>query len=159
MSIEGKVASLHIATSGRTSMQTIDRALAVNGRGLEGDRYFNQLGTYSKRAGSGRQVTLIESEALEALARDYGVAISPAQARRNIVTRAIALNHLVGREFVIGEVRLRGMRLCDPCAHLESLSAPGALRGLVHRGGLRADILSGGLIRVGDSITVPAGAP
>jgi MOSC domain-containing protein YiiM len=159
MGIEGKVASLHIAASGGANMQTIDRALAVNGRGLEGDRYFNQLGTYSKRAGSGRQITLIESEALEALARDYGVAISPAQARRNIVTRAIALNHLVGREFVIGEVRLRGMRLCDPCAHLESLSAPGALRGLIHRGGLRADILSTGLIRVSASVTVPADVP
>lgn len=137
-------------------MESIANAFVVAGRGLRGDRYHDGTGTYSSHPGTGREVTLIESEALEALERDYGVAISPAQARRNIVTRAIALNHLVGREFVIGEVRLRGMRFCDPCAHLESLSAPGALRGLVHRGGLRADILSGGLIRVGDSVIVPA---
>jgi MOSC domain-containing protein YiiM len=95
---------------------------------------------------------LIESEALEALKRDYGVELEPAQARRNLVTRAVALNHLVGREFTVGEARLRGTRLCDPCAHLESLTTRAVLRGLIHRGGLRADVVSGGMIRVGDSI-------
>jgi MOSC domain-containing protein YiiM len=102
-------------------------------------------------------VTLIESEALEALKRDYGVDIDRAQARRNIVTRAVALNHLVGREFTVGEARLYGTRLCDPCAHLESLSARGARRGLVHRGGLRAEVVSGGMIRVGDPVTALSG--
>ena len=135
-------------------MQTVDRALAIAGRGLDSDRYCNACGTYSNRPGSGRQITLIESEALAALERDYGIALPPTQARRNVVTRAVALNHLVGRDFFVGEVRLRGMRLCDPCAHLESLSTRGALRGLIHRGGLRADILSSGIIRIDDSITL-----
>jgi MOSC domain-containing protein YiiM len=97
---------------------------------------------------------LIESEALEALKRDYDIEVEAVQARRNIVTRGVALNHLVGREFTIGEARLRGMRLCDPCAYLESLSARGVLRGLIHRGGLRADVVLGGTIRIGDAITV-----
>ena len=154
MAVEGTIVSLHVAPTGGAEMQTLKRVQAVAGRGLEGDRYFSGLGTYSKDPGAGRHVTLIESEALEAVKRDYGVELEAAQARRNIVTRATALNHLIGREFIVGEVRLHGMRLCDPCAHLEKLSAPGVLRGLIHRGGLRADVLSGGIIRVGDAVTV-----
>lgn len=138
-------------------METITQAFVVAGKGLAGDRYYEGSGTYSTLPGSGREVTLIESEALEALNRDYGVDIDGAQARRNIVTRAVALNHLVGREFIVGEARLYGTRLCDPCAHLESLSVRGALRGLVHRGGLRAEVVSGGMIRVGDPVTPLSG--
>ena len=133
-------------------METIGSARAVAGRGLEGDRYYEKLGTYSNRPGSGRAVTLIESEALEALKRDYGINIEAAQARRNIVTQAVALNHLVGREFTVGAIRLRGMRLCEPCAHLEKLAASGILRSLIHRGGLRAEVLSSGMIQLGDRI-------
>ena len=133
-------------------METIGSARAVAGRGLEGDRYYEKLGTYSSRPGSGRAVTLIESEALEALKRDYGINIEAAQARRNIVTQAVALNHLVGREFTVGAIRLRGMRLCEPCAHLEKLAASGILRSLIHRGGLRAEVLSSGMIQLGDRI-------
>jgi MOSC domain-containing protein YiiM len=150
----GRVASLHIAQCAGAEMQTVERARMVSGRGIEGDRYFNGGGTYSHRAGTGRQITLIENEALEALQRDYGITIAPALARRNVLTIGVPLNHLVGREFRVGEVRLRGMRLCDPCSHLERLSVPGMRRGLVHRGGLRADILSDGIVCVGDSITV-----
>jgi MOSC domain-containing protein YiiM len=150
--MQGRIISIHVAKTGGGPMETITHALIVAGRGLQGDRYHERIGTYSNNPGSGREVTLIESEALEALKREYGVEMAPAQARRNIVTRAVALNHLVGREFTVGEVRLLGMRLCDPCAHLESLSAPGALRGLIHRGGLRADVVAGGMIRVGDPV-------
>lgn len=150
---QGSIISIHIAKTGGAPMESIPHALVVDGRGLQGDRYHQGIGTYSTHPGSGREVTLIESEALEALKSDYGVDLEPAQARRNIVTRAVALNHLVGREFTIGEARLRGARVCDPCAHLESLSARGVLRGLIHRGGLRADVVSGGIIRVGDSVT------
>jgi MOSC domain-containing protein YiiM len=152
MSTEGRVASLHIAPTAGAAMQTLERVRAVAGRGLEGDRYFNEWGTYSKHPGTGRDITLIESEAIEALKREYGVEIAPGQARRNIVTRAVALNHLVGREFTVGEVRLRGARLCEPCAHLERLSIPGTRPGLILRGGLRAEVLSGGMIRVGDTV-------
>jgi len=133
-------------------MQSVDLARAVAGRGLEGDRYFSKVGTYSKDPGNGRHVTLIEIEAIEALKRDYDIDLPAALARRNIVARGVALNHLVGRELKIGEAILRGMRLCDPCSHLEKLTRRGVLRGLIHRGGLRADILTGGTIRVGDAI-------
>ena len=138
-------------------METITHVLVVAGKGLQGDRYHEGIGTYSTHPGSGREVTLIESESLEALRRDYGVDIEPAQTRRNIVTCAVALNHLVGREFTVGEARLRGTRLCDPCARLETLSAPGAWRGLIHRGGLRAEVVSGGMIRVGDLVSAVSG--
>lgn len=133
-------------------MQTISEARAMVGRGLEGDRYFSGSGTYSNHPGNGRHVTLIEIEAVDALKREYDVEIAPALCRRNIVTHDVALNHLVDCEFRVGEVVLRGMRLCEPCPHLEKLTAPGALRGLIHRGGLRAEILTGGMIRVGDPV-------
>ena len=148
----GTIVSIHVAKTGGAPMESITNAFVVAGRGLRGDRYHDGTGTYSNHPGTGREVTLIESEALEALKRDYGIEIEPAQARRNFVTRAVALNYLAGREFTIGEVRLRGARPCDPCAHLEGLSARGALRGLAHRGGLRADVVSGGTIRVGDFV-------
>ncbi len=100
-------------------------------------------------------MTLIEAEALEGLKHDYGIAIAPGDSRRNVVTRDVPLNHLVNREFLVGNVRLRGTRLCEPCAHLERLTEGGVLRGLVHRGVLRAEILSGGTIRVADPIMLP----
>jgi MOSC domain-containing protein YiiM len=152
---EGRIASIHVARTGGAPMETIGSARAVAGRGLEGDRYYEKLGTYSDRPGSGRAVTLIESEALEALKRDYGIKIEAAQARRNILTYAVALNHLVGREFTVGAIRLRGMRLCEPCAYLEKLAGSGILRGLIHRGGLRAEVLFSGMIHVGDRIAAP----
>lgn len=135
-------------------MQSVAAVTAIAGRGLEGDRYAEQIGTYSNQPGSGREVTLIESEAIEALAREYDVRLPPSLARRNIVTSGTALNHLVGKTFSIGAVVLRGMRLCEPCLHLERLTVKGAARGLIHRGGLRAEIVSGGAIHVGDAIKV-----
>ena len=134
-------------------MRSVANAQVVVGRGLEGDRYYSQLGTYSNQPGSGRDVTLIEIEAIEGLKRDYQIQLEPDQSRRNIVTRGIALNHLVEQEFRIGDVVLRGTRLCEPCAHMEKLRVKGALRGLIHRGGLRAEIVKGGIVRVGDVIT------
>ena len=136
-------------------MQTLKRVKAVAGRGLQGDRYFSKIGTYSSDPGTGREVTLIEIEAIEALKRDYDIDLPAALSRRNIVTRGVAFNHLVGREIKIGETILRGTRLCDPCSHLEKLSRQGVLRGLIHRGGLRADVVAGGLIQVGDPIILP----
>ena len=133
-------------------MTSIRQVRAVVGKGLEGDRYANRLGTYSKDPGSGRDVTMIESEAIEALQRDYHVELRAGESRRNIVTQGISLNHLVDKEFRAGEVVLRGTRLCEPCAHMEKLTRKGALRGLIHRGGLRAEIVKSGTIRVGDII-------
>ena len=137
-------------------MKSVTNAKAVAGRGLEGDRYYTKLGTYSNQAGSGRDVTLIEIEAIDGLKRDYEVQLDSDHPRRNIVTRGVALNHLVEQEFRIGDVVLRGTRLCEPCAHMEKLTVKGAMRGLVHRGGLRAEIISGGSIRVGDTIQFQA---
>lgn len=149
----GKVVSIHLAAEAEAKPQPVREVRAVAAKGLEGDRYFRKTGTYSKTQGTGREVTLIEAEALEGLARDYEVALPPGDSRRNIVTRGIALNHLVGKEFRVGQARLRGVRLCEPCGHMERLSgAKGAQEGLVHRGGLRCDIVEGGLIRVGDDV-------
>jgi MOSC domain-containing protein YiiM len=133
-------------------MASANEVRAIAGKGLEGDRYFTQTGTYSKKPRPDREVTLIEIEAIEALAQEYKIALEPAAARRNIVTRGVPLNHLVGEVFRVGDVTLRGLRLCEPCAHLERLSHPGVREALIHRGGLRAQILTDGMIRVGDSI-------
>jgi len=151
---QGKVVSIHIAPAAAAVMTSITEVRAVIGKGLEGDRYAAKLGTYSKDPGSGRDVTLIEVEAIEALQRDYQVELGAGESRRNIVTQGVSLNHLVDKEFRVGEVVLRGTRLCEPCAHMENLTAKGALRGLIHRGGLRAEIVKGGTIRVGDSVIV-----
>jgi MOSC domain-containing protein YiiM len=156
MAGQGTVISIHIAPTGAAPMKSVTNAKAVAGRGLEGDRYYTKLGTYSNQAGSGRDVTLIEIEAINGLKRDYEVQLDSGQSRRNIVTRGVALNHLVEQEFRIGDVVLRGTRLCEPCAHMEKLTVKGAMRGLVHRGGLRAEIISGGSIRVGDTIQFQA---
>ena len=135
MAGQGTVISIHIAPTGAAPMKSVTNAKAVAGRGLEGDRYYTKLGTYSNQAGSGRDVTLIEIEAINGLKRDYEVQLDSGQPRRNIVTRGVALNHLVEQEFRIGDVVLRGTRLCEPCAHMEKLTVKGAMRGLVHRGG------------------------
>jgi MOSC domain-containing protein YiiM len=151
----GTVAGIYIAADGAGPMVSVREVQAVPGRGLQGDRYFETRGTYSATPGTGRQITLIEQEAVEAAARDYGISLEPGQARRNVVTVGVALNHLVGEEFLVGEVRVRGMRLCEPCAHLASLSKRGVVKALTHRGGLRADILMGGTIHVGDIVCPP----
>jgi MOSC domain-containing protein YiiM len=149
---QGTVVSINIARAASGPMEELAEVKAVAGRGLEGDRYFNKEGSFSETPGTGREVTLIESEAIDALARDYKLELKPGDARRNIVTRGIALNHLVGKEFRVGEVKLKGVRLNEPCNHLASLTDDKVKQGLVHRGGLRAEILDDGTIRVGDPI-------
>jgi MOSC domain-containing protein YiiM len=149
----GEVLSLHIAAKAKSPVESRQNVNAIAGRGLEGDRYFDGTGHWSNDPGVGRQITLIEIEAIEALEREKKIVIAAGAARRNVVTRGVPLNHLVGREFQVGAVRLRGMRLCEPCEHLEGLTTKGVLTGLLHRGGLRADIISGGTIRVGDSVS------
>jgi MOSC domain-containing protein YiiM len=119
--------------------------------GVDGDRYQDGTGTFSTTPRRvGQDITLIEAEALDDLAAN-GVSISPESARRNVVTRGIDLDGLIGKHFRIGDVRCFGQRRAEPCAHLERLT-PGTLRGLVHRGGIRADILVPGTIAVGDVV-------
>ena len=128
---------------------------AVPGRGLEGDRYFKGLGTFSPNPRKPDfEVTLIEQEKVEAFTAESGLPFTSAHARRNLVTEDVDLNALVGRDFMVGVVRLRGVRLCEPCAYLAKISFPETLKGLVHKGGLRAQIVSEGIIRVGDQIVV-----
>ena len=119
---------------------------------MEGDRYALRTGTFYKPEPD-YELTLIEAEAIEALKRDYSVELASGEARRNLVTRGVALNHLVGRDFQVGEVKIHGIRLCEPCTHLQRLTGQNIIKGLIHRGGLRAQILTQGTIRIGDSLS------
>jgi hypothetical protein len=143
----GSVVAILPAANAESPLARVDRIDAVAGRGLAGDRYYDGRGTFSG-PGRGYQLTLVEAEVLDAVDLQWELA------RRNIVTRGIALNALVGHRFKIGAVECIGRRLAEPCSHLENLARPGLLRPLVHRGGLRADILEGGSISIGDSVAV-----
>jgi MOSC domain-containing protein YiiM len=147
----GTLESIHIADTAKASMRATSQVLAIPGVGLEGDRYALKQGTFYKPE-PGFELTLIEAEAVEAMAREYRIMIAVGDARRNLVTRDVPLNHLVGREFQIGGVKVRGIRLCEPCSHLEAIVGQPVIKGLRHRGGLRAQILSEGTIRVGDAV-------
>ncbi len=147
----GVVELVALAAEAEGPMTVAPSAEAVAGRGLRGDRYERGEGTFSNPEGRGYDLTLVEAEALERLAAE-GVELAPADARRNLVVRGIDLDGLIGKRFRVGEVECFGQRRCEPCAHLERLTCPGVLRGLVHRGGLRADVLSGGELRVGDRV-------
>jgi MOSC domain-containing protein YiiM len=148
---EGTVVSINIAPTAGAPMQSVGEARAVPGHGLEGDRYFAHQGTFVKQDPE-TELTLIEVEAIEAMKTELDVDYGLSDSRRNIVTRGVPLNHLVNREFWIGEVKARGLKLCEPCGHLQRLSHEKVLPGLVHRGGLRAEILTEGVIRIGEAI-------
>lgn len=153
----GSVVSIYVAAAAGAPMTSLGKVAAVPGLGLRGDRYFSEAGAFSARAVPGREVTeltLIELEVIEELRRDQGIDVSEADSRRNIVTAGISLNGLVGREFSVGEVRLHGAGLCEPCLSLVKGDANGRLllRALAHRGGLRARILTRGTIAVGDPV-------
>jgi MOSC domain-containing protein YiiM len=133
------VEAINIGTS--DALGPVSSVRAVAGKGLEGDRYF-----FADGAGSGEALTLIEAEAIE------DVGLTGPQSRRQVVVRGTGLNDLVGLRFRVGEVECVGVELCEPCRHLQSLTRPGIIKDLIHRGGLRADILSGGTISVGDKL-------
>jgi MOSC domain-containing protein YiiM len=147
-----KVAGIFITAEPGAKLTSVSSIRAIPGKGVEGDRNFKNAGTLSNKSGNDRDVTLIEAEALEALARDYGIELGAHESRRNLLTRGVALNHLVGQEFSVGGVRLFGTQLCEPCGHLEKLTRKGVRAGLIHRGGLCARILTEGDINVGDEI-------
>lgn len=151
---KGKLIAIYITESAALPMQEVHQVRAQPGAGLEGDRYFNQQGSFSKPNQPDREVTLIEFEAIQALKEEEGIELAPGDARRNLVTQDVPLNHLVGKEFRVGEVLLKGIRLCEPCGHLAKLTHPEVRPALIHRGGLRAQVLSGGVIQAGDPITI-----
>ena len=137
----GRVEYIHIAAEHEHRTLPVDRVRAVAGRGLEGDRHAEK-----------GDVTLIEAEALEALAEEHGIELEPGESRRQITTRGISLNELVGVRFRVGEVECVGTELCEPCRHLEGLTQPGVLKGLVHRAGINADVVTDGEIATGDPV-------
>jgi len=150
----GRVETVAIAERAEAPMHEVAAARAIPGRGLEGDRYADGAGTFTPRGGRGvgYDLTLIEAEVLDELTLADGSRLGYAEARRNVVTRGVDLNSLVGQRFKVGDVVCIGRRLCEPCAHLEQLTHGGVLRRLIHQGGLRADILSGGIISEGADI-------
>jgi MOSC domain-containing protein YiiM len=147
------LAAIHISPSACASPLPVQRVRALAGRGLEGDRYALGCGTFSTSPGQ-RDVSLIEAEALEEFAREYGHPLDAAQSRRNLLTRGVRLNELVGCDFLIGTVPMRGLRLCEPCSHLARLTSAPVLPGLVRLGGLYAQILQDGELTIGDSICI-----
>ena len=148
----GTVEAIFLARQKGTPRSEVASALAVVGRGLEGDKNCLKEGTVLTEDRAGREVTLIEAEALVALERETGIVLDASEALRNLVTRGVRLNELVGCQFAVGAVVLRGIEPCHPCSHLEKKTQPGVKAGLTNRGGLRAQVVRGGTIRTGDLV-------
>ena len=149
----GIVLAIFVAPEAEAAMISVPEALVVPERGLEGDRYFDGRGSFSRWPGEGRAVTLIEQEVVDAVLAETGIDLREGRSRRNVVTSGVRLGELNGRKFRIGEsLVVRGARVCAPCRHLERLVGPGTYDAMLGRGGLRADVVQGGVIRVGDEI-------
>src|SRR5712691_8666828 len=145
---DGRVEGIFLTETRGELPRGVERVQARAGGGLEGNRYFYADGD----APPGRALTLIAAEALEALERENGISLTAAATRRNVLTRGVDVNALIGRRFRVGDVECLGIELCEPCSHLQSLDRPGVIKGLVHRAGLNADILNDGEIAVGDAV-------
>jgi MOSC domain-containing protein YiiM len=154
--MSGSIISIFIAPGAGAPMISVNEARLEEGLGIVGDRYYSDQGTFSEKlkGGPDSEITLIESEQIDNFNRLNGLKLNYGSLRRNVVTQGIDLNKLVNVRFRIGETLLEGIRLCEPCTHLASLVSEKVLPGLVHRGGLRARIVSGGSIRPADSINV-----
>src|SRR5262245_19929866 len=143
---EGRVEAIYIAAERGQLPHAVEAVRAVAGKGLEGNRYFD----------TGRpeqELTLIEVEQIERAAVEDGLEVDPAATGRNLLTRGVDLNSLVGRRFRVGPLECRGIELCEPCTTFEANTAPGAIKVFVHRAGLNAEILVGGDLRPGDPVT------
>ncbi len=148
----GKVLGIYVTPQKGAALSAVQSAEVVAGRGIVGDRNYDATPPKDRPDEGGRQVTLIESEAHEHIEREHGIRLPLNESRRNIVTSGVALNDLVGREFHVGAVRLRGIRLCHPCGYLEKMTQPGVRKALEMRGGLRCDVIEGGTVRIGDAV-------
>ena len=154
---DGHVEAICIAPEAGAEMERVEEAEAVAERGLRGDRYFDDSGTWSNDPTVDdipRHLTLFEAETLEILERDEGLDLSVTDHRRNVTTRGVAVDHLLDERFRIGDVVCEGVRICEPCSYLESITAEGVLSALVHRGGLNAAVVESGTLRVDDRIEV-----
>ena len=150
----GRLEAIHLADREGGPMHAVDSVEAIAGVGLTGDRYAIPLDEQDPTDDEVRDVTLVEAEQIEWLAAETGIRLSPGATRRNLTTRGVRLNDLVGRTFRVGSVRIQGVELCEPCAHMQELVGQPVLRPLVHRAGLRARLLDGGELRIGDAIEV-----
>ena len=148
--MSGQVEAIFVAAERGELPAPVERVRAYAGRGLEGNRYYWAEGDAPPECA----VTLIAAEAMDAVAEDGDLSIEPAATRRNVLTRGIDVNELVGKRFRIGDVECEGVELCEPCSHLESMTQPGVIKAFVRRGGLNADILTDGEISVGDAVVV-----
>ncbi len=144
---QGELLSIHVAATASAAMTELSEARLIKGVGIDGDRYATGLGTYSTRPHIDRQVTLIEMEVLDALARDRGIALAPHEHRRNLTTRGVPLGHLVGQYFRVGDCVLYGGRMNVPCLYLEALLGKKVFKPLINRSGLNGRIVVGGMIR------------
>tara|TARA_B100001245_G_C22658708_1_gene322963 strand:- start:13 stop:489 length:477 start_codon:yes stop_codon:yes gene_type:complete len=150
----GSVVALFTVDRREAPMKQSEQINAIAGKGIEGDRYLLDTGTYSKKPEPGRQVTLIQSEVLDSLKTKFDITVKPEESRRNVLTKGIEINDLIGTEFFVGPVRLQAHRLTRPCLYLEKLlSQPGLYNELWENGGISCEILSGGVIKEGDVIT------
>lgn len=153
----GTLVGIYTTSDAAKPLEPHTQLLAVEGVGLEGDRYAAAVGTYSSRPGPHRQVTFIEREVVAGVNNEDGVELGEHETRRNLVTAGVPLLHLIGETFRVGDVVFRGIKSCPPCAHLENLTRPGVRAALQNRGGLRAEVVRGGMLRIGDEIAVVPG--
>jgi len=150
---QGRLLAIAVCRTAGAPMQSVENIDAVAGVGLRDDRYARGEGTFSRpEKDPGREVTLIEREALDAARADYEQDLSHLDSRRNLLTEGVSLNHLVGKTFRVGDVLLRGVRLCEPCGYLDKITGKQGKKSLLHRGGLRAQILQGGTLHAGGLI-------
>jgi len=149
---QGELLHIHIASRASAPMQALSEGRLIANVGIEGDRYAARLGTYSARHHIDRQVTLMEIETLQALARDRKIDLAPHEHRRNLTTRGVPVSHLVGEYFRIGKCVLYGGRLNVPCLYLETLVQKKVFKPLLNRSGLNCRIIVDGTIHVGDCI-------
>jgi MOSC domain-containing protein YiiM len=147
----GKVVGIYISPERGRPTMSVEQIYVMPGKGIRGDRYFRQTEKGEIHSKSGQEITLIEMEAIESLVSE-GIQVTPSETRRNIITVGVPLNDLVGWSFMVGDVQLKGVRLCEPCNYLANLTDPRILPALAHRGGLRAEIITEGSIHLNDSI-------
>lgn len=148
----GQVLSLHLTPRAFLPMKSRQTVLLVEGRGVEGDRYFNKTGYYSDLIDLGRELTLIEDEALDQIERDYHIRLERAEHRRNITTKNVPLSHLVGKRVRIGCAIIEGTRISTPCRHIEQITGKPVFTAMLHRCGLNARVVRTGVVSVNDVI-------
>lgn len=154
-----KIFEIYLSESAGTPMKKVELAQLEAGKGMVGDRYYSEVGTFSKKLAGlpDKELTFIELEQVDSFNQQYGFNFTYGDFRRNIITQGVNLNQLEGKLFTLGGISLRGVRLCEPCAHLANILVPEIMPALVHKTGLRAQIIESGVIKPGDALIVQKG--